>query len=243
MKIFRKAFTLIELLVVIAIIGILAAMLLPALQQAKETAHAIICVNNLKQMGLGFAGYANDKDGFFPAASIDNSDPDHNNTWIAPVGIWTYVGYKAEDYDFRTNDGQHASTEPATSDNNLFNCPISYRERRFIPGHTISGNGASYAMNADPATYSNGLSADYVAGRASYLNLSKIKNPTDVCNVFEYSTIVCGGYNDFRKGTLTPHSKGCNFLFFDGHVKCFQYLPILNMSSADKTVFWRAGYE
>lgn len=62
----RGGFTLIELLVVIGIIAILASMLLPVVSRAKESAHRITCLNNLKQLRLSLTMYADDYDGQFP---------------------------------------------------------------------------------------------------------------------------------------------------------------------------------
>lgn len=89
----RDAFTLIELLVVISIIAVLAALLLPALQQAKSSSRATLCLGNLRQIGMLVNMYANDFNGVFATMDADTA-----LSWNLPYIDGKRYGYQGAGY-------------------------------------------------------------------------------------------------------------------------------------------------
>lgn len=202
----RRYFTLIELLVVIAIIAILAAMLLPALQQSRERAKAVSCTSNLKQIGSAVDLYAADNADFMPQAYVGWGDGTSN--WDR---MWN-------------SDTKYNSVSPYISSRNV---------RRFCPSEKVSitGTGSSYL---DFRTYgSYGMNSQIGIQRAihniSLAKKSQCRTPTKTLVVMDYLATLRwprdGGSP--RKPTDATtietqnwfrHKNNVNILRWDGHV-------------------------
>jgi len=219
----RASFTLIELLVVIAIIAILAAMLLPSLSRAKDTAKRAGCMSNLKQIGTAISLYGTDNNNYFPPMTIG---------WAYPY--W----YNALENTLPQGSIHHV--DPGSGMPNKNNAVF------FCPSEAVHLSQIDYGMSF--AALANVV--DWGSFKCDPLSLNRISNPSTLISVGDsrqpYGNGLAGAWYMNRDAFLTGlnaydnacvpaparHAKGMNFVFLDGHV---QHLTV---DMADRSSFY-----
>lgn len=131
----QRAFTLIELLVVISIIALLIAILLPALKAARESARAVQCLSNERQLGIAYAAYAADSDDYYPPVGT-----------IGPLNI-TYWKVMARYLGHDGGDPLVAASTDEMYGRDYLLCPVEPRDAPAgFPPDAIHG-GAGYGIH------------------------------------------------------------------------------------------------
>lgn len=203
----RAGFTLIELLVVIAIIAILAAMLLPALNKARDKAKQITCASNMKQLGIALHLYTTDWQDVLPCPTSAFGD----------AACWFYA---IDPYLLRINPTATASTaqkvarikqDPVWSKFDPADQPNwrTIKMNRKLVGNETDGN-----PNA-------GVSTPSVTPQ--WRRITSVSRPTTTTMLFdgavEIATGIATRFDYWEPGAELRHSNGANILFVDGHVE------------------------